>query len=479
MRPFDVSLRTNEVPFVFMCNENNDKIKRCFHWWTTFYCVCVPGVHANGFVSGWVFLIERRSKKKTTTTKKKHERKKENRKKKIPVYFWSSRSSEAIFMLISIGFCFVTFFLFLGTSSGLALLLPLNTKILVKILDLRPFVTETVPRYFWCFEMLLDYRSVSIGFLLDFTGFYWVWLGFTGLYLVIMGLTGFECVLLAFIGFYWVLLGFTGFYWVLLFFYWVLLGFTGFYWALLGLSLMDLWKSFHHHKPFIIIWNDELRSSFLQVPIVWLTGFYSILPSFLGDILLFSEWVLKLTFLHSCLPTLLRLLPSLFTLTILFALWYRFLARGSVFTHFFCTRAVSNSFMYMTYRFSRGSRVFQWRGSNTTDWSRGTFAIFFADSSVSFWLVSLIVFDHKERLAKRPAAKDGGRSDAARARLPETVTGFLPSFLSSACVRVCVCLCVFSCERVWFNDTRGLLFREWKADGRAASLNYSWRAEIA
>ena len=77
-------------------------------------------------------------------------------------------------MLISIGFCFVTFFLFLGTSSGLALLLPLNTKILVKILDLRPFVTETVPRYFWCFEMLLDYRSVSIGFLLDFTGFYWV-----------------------------------------------------------------------------------------------------------------------------------------------------------------------------------------------------------------------------------------------------------------------------------------------------------------
>ena len=242
---------------------------------------------------------------------------------------------------------------------------------------------------------------------------------------------------------------------------------------------MDLWKSFHHHKPFIIIWNDELRSSFLQVPIVWLTGFYSILPSFLGDILLFSEWVLKLTFLHSCLPTLLRLLPSLFTLTILFALWYRFLARGSVFTHFFCTRAVSNSFMYMTYRFSRGSRVFQWRGSNTTDWSRGTFAIFFADSSVSFWLVSLIVFDHKERLAKRPAAKDGGRSDAARARLPETVTGFLPSFLSSACVRVCVCLCVFSCERVWFNDTRGLLFREWKADGRAASLNYSWRAEIA
>ena len=146
---------------------------------------------------------------------------------------------------------------------------------------------------------------------------------------------------------------------------------------------------------------------------------------------------------------------------------------------FFCTRAVSNSFMYMTYRFSRGSRVFQLRGSNTTDWSRGTFAIFFADSSVSFWMVSLIVFDHKERLAKRPAAKDGGRSDAARARLPETVTGFLPSFLSSACVRVCVCVCVFSCERVWFNDTRGLLFREWKADGRAASLNYSWRAEIA
>ena len=45
-----------------------------------------------------------------------------------------------------------------------------------------------------------------VGFLLGFTGFYWVLLGFTE--------------------FYWVLLGFTGFYRVFSRFYWVLLGFT-------------------------------------------------------------------------------------------------------------------------------------------------------------------------------------------------------------------------------------------------------------
>ena len=46
-------------------------------------------------------------------------------------------------------------------------------------------------------------------------------------YLVLLNFTGF---LLGFTGFYWVLLGFTGFPWVLLDITGVLLGFTGFPW---------------------------------------------------------------------------------------------------------------------------------------------------------------------------------------------------------------------------------------------------------
>ena len=112
---------------------------------------------------------------------------------------------------------------------------------------------------------------VSDGFLLYFTGFYWVsdcflevWLSSTGktlvywvllsfielyrvlkvffwvslsVYWVLLGSNGFYWVLLGFYfvftGFYWVLLSFTGFYWVLLGFTLFLLGFTGFYWVLL------------------------------------------------------------------------------------------------------------------------------------------------------------------------------------------------------------------------------------------------------
>ena len=80
-------------------------------------------------------------------------------------------------------------------------------------------------------EKETHFHRIFTGFLLGFTGFYWVLKGFIGFYWVPMGFTGYYWVLLGFTGYYWVLLGFNGFYWVFMGFpgfYWVLRGFTGF-----------------------------------------------------------------------------------------------------------------------------------------------------------------------------------------------------------------------------------------------------------
>ena len=140
----------------------------------------------------------------------------------------------------------------------------LGQSIAFFLLSMKPIWTWTLWVIYWVLLVFIEFDCNWTGrtrFWLGFTGFYWVLLGFCGVSLgLVLDSTGFyydflvsiwfDCdwtgytrVWLGFIGFYRVLLGLVRFYWLLLcflvsiWFHLVLQWVTGeFYWVLLGFT---------------------------------------------------------------------------------------------------------------------------------------------------------------------------------------------------------------------------------------------------